>query len=97
MTTSPATRRRTQTDIQYPTNDGRPTGETDLHRDLMATTIETLKRFFAGQRVYVSGNILLFYRPGNRRRHVSPDVLVTKGLEQRQRDNYLLWQERRTV
>ena len=25
---------------------------------------------------------------------MSPDVLVTKGLEQRQRENYLLWQER---
>jgi Uma2 family endonuclease len=92
MTTSPATRRRSRADVQYPTNDGRPMGETDLHRDLMATAIETLKLFYAGQRVYVSGNILLFYRPGNRRRHVSPDVLVTKGLEQRRRDNYLLWQ-----
>ncbi len=70
-------------------------GETDLHRDLMATSIETLKMYYAGQRVYVSGNILLFYRPGNRRRHVSPDVLVTKGLEQRQRENYLLWEEGR--
>jgi Uma2 family endonuclease len=70
-------------------------GETDLHRDIMVTAIETLKLYYAGQRVYVSGNILLFYKPENRRRHVSPDVLVTKGLEQRRRDNYLLWQERR--
>jgi Uma2 family endonuclease len=95
VTSSPATRRRSRAGIQYPTTDGRPRGETDLHRDLMATAIETLKLHFTGQRVYVSGNILLFYRPGNRRRHVSPDVLVTKGLEQRRRDNYLLWQEGR--
>jgi Uma2 family endonuclease len=59
----------------------------------MTTAIDTLKMYFAGQRVYVSGNLLLFYKPGNRRRHVSPDVLVTKGLEQRDRDNYLLWEE----
>jgi len=70
-------------------------GETDLHRDNMVNAIETLKLHYAGQRVYVSGNILLFYRPGNRRRHVSPDVLVTKGLQQRQRENYLLWEEGR--
>jgi len=70
-------------------------GETDLHRDNMVDAIETLKQYYSGQRAYVSGNILLFYRPGNRRRHVSPDVLVTKGLQQRQRENYLLWQEGR--
>jgi Uma2 family endonuclease len=95
MTTFPATTRRSRADVEYPTTDGRPMGETDLHRDIMTTAIETLKLYYAGQRVYVSGNILLFYKPGNRRRHVSPDVLVTKGLEQRRRDNYLLWQERR--
>lgn len=79
--------------IVYPTSDGRPMGETDLHRNIMMAAIETLERYYAGQRVYVSGNILLFYRPGNRRRHVSPDVLVVKGLEHRERDNYLLWEE----
>jgi len=45
--------------------------------------------------VYVSGNILLFYQPGNRRRHVSPDVLVVKGIEPHDRENYLLWEEGR--
>lgn len=95
MTTIPAATRGTRADIEYPTRDGRPMGETDLHRDIMLTAIETLKLYYAGQRVYVSGNILLFYKPGNRRRHVSPDVLVVKGLEQRRRDNYLLWQEGR--
>jgi Uma2 family endonuclease len=68
-------------------------GETDLHRDQMVDAIETLKLFFAGRQVYVSGNILLFYRPGNRRKHISPDVMVVKGIEPRERDNYLLWVE----
>lgn len=95
MATISAATRRTLADIQYPTTDGRPLGETDLHRDLMVTAVETLKLYHAGRRVYVSGNILLFYRPGNRRQHVSPDVLVTKGLQQQQRENYLLWQEGR--
>jgi len=84
-----------QDEIVYPTSDGRPMGETDLHRNVMFAAIETLKLYYAGQRVYVSGNILLFYRRGNRRRHVSPDVLVVKGLEHRERDYYLLWQEGR--
>jgi Uma2 family endonuclease len=68
--------------------------ETDLHRDLMVMLIEILRAFYAGQRVYVSGNLLMFYEQGNRRRHVSPDVFVVKGVEQRLRDNYLVWEER---
>ena len=82
-------------DIEYPTSDGRPMGETDLHRWIMVAVIEMLQLHFAGQPVYVSGNLLLFYEPGNKRRHVSPDVMVVKGLEQRNRDNYLLWEEER--
>jgi len=82
-------------DINYPTSDGKPMAETDVHRDVMVATIETLKMHFAGQQVYVSGNILLYYRMGNKRRHVSPDVLVVRGLEPRDRENYLLWKEGR--
>lgn len=78
----------------YPTSDGRPMGETDLHRSVMIGVIETLQRHFRDQMVYVSGNLLLYYRPGNKRRHVSPDVLVTRGLEMRMRDCYLLWEEK---
>lgn len=68
-------------------------GETDLHRRVMFDLIETLSAFYEGQQVYVLGNILLFYRPGNKRRHVSPDIMVVKGLDSKLRKNYLLWQE----
>jgi Uma2 family endonuclease len=78
----------------YPTSDGKPMAETDWHRDLMAELIETLKRFYASRRrVYVSGNLLLFYEPGNKRKHVSPDVFVVKGVAKHDRPNYLMWQE----
>jgi Uma2 family endonuclease len=78
----------------YPTSDGRPMAETDLHRDLMVDLIETLKNWFAADpQTYVSGNILLFYEPGNKRRHVSPDVLVVRGIAKLRRDNYLVWEE----
>jgi Uma2 family endonuclease len=79
----------------YPTSDGKPMAETDWHRDLMAILIETLKIYYVTQpRVYVSGNLLLFYERGNRRRHVSPDVFVVKGVAKHNRPNYLLWEER---
>jgi Uma2 family endonuclease len=78
----------------YPTSDGKPMAETDWHRDLMTILIQTLQVWYAEQpRVYVSGNLLLFYERGNRRRHVSPDVFVVKGIAKHQRPNYLLWEE----
>jgi Uma2 family endonuclease len=79
---------------EYPTSDGRPMAETDLHRDLMAALIGTLKDWFAGAPdVYVSGNLLVYYQRNNKRVHVSPDVFVVRGVENRTRDNYLLWEE----
>jgi Uma2 family endonuclease len=80
----------------YPTSDGKPMAETDWHRDLMNALIQTLKVWYASKpRVYVSGNLLLFYQEGNRRIHVSPDVFVVKGIDKHDRPNYLLWQERK--
>jgi Uma2 family endonuclease len=80
----------------YPTSDGKPMAETDWHRDLMNALIQTLEVRYAQQpRVYVSGNLLLFYEEGNRRRHVSPDVFVVTGVAKQARPNYLLWQERK--
>jgi len=79
---------------EYPSSDGRPMAETDLHRDLMAALIGTLKDWFAGEPdVYVSGNLLVYYQRNNKRVHVSPDVFVVRGVENRPRDNYLLWEE----
>jgi Uma2 family endonuclease len=69
--------------------------ETDLHRDDMVDTIQTLQDFFADRpRVYASGNLLLYYEEGNRHKHVAPDVLVTIGIEKEpRRDYYLVWKE----
>ena len=77
----------------YPTSDGRPMGETDLHRQVMIETIDGLIDYFAGQRVYVTGDLLVYYERGNRRKHVSPDAMVVRGAEMRPRDYYLLWEE----
>jgi Uma2 family endonuclease len=80
----------------YPTRDGRPMGETDWHRNVMFDMIETLKAWYGDQQVYVTGNLLLFYEEGNRRKHISPDTMVVKGARQGVRLNYLVWQEGRT-
>jgi Uma2 family endonuclease len=80
----------------YPTSDGKPMAETDWHRVLMIALIQTLDAWFADNPlVYVSGNLLIFYVPGDKRRHVAPDVFVVKGVAKRQRPNYLVWEEGR--
>ena len=80
--------------IEYPTSDGKPMAETDIHRDVMFDLIETLQAYYSGDPMtYVSGNLLLFYEEGNKRRHVSPDVFVVHGIPKRLRDNYLMWEE----
>jgi Uma2 family endonuclease len=86
--------RRLTRAIEYPTSDGKPMAETDFHRDQMMATIETLKiSYTPDPSVYVSGNLLIYYEEGNRRKHVSPDVFVVRGVGMRQRLYYLIWEE----
>jgi len=81
----------------YPSSDGRPMAETDFHRQLMTALIETLEDWFAAtNNVYVSGNLLLYYVEGNKRKHVAPDVFAVFGVPKRKRLNYLLWEEQRS-
>lgn len=95
MATTPRPSRRRA--IEYPTSDGKPMAETDIHRQVMVDLIEGLEDYFADDpMLYVSGDLLLFYEEGNRRKHVAPDVFVGRGVAKRPpRDSYLLWEEGR--
>jgi Uma2 family endonuclease len=67
--------------------------ETDDHRDEMYRHLELLRHHFGEQRVYVSGNLLIFYEQGNPKKFVVPDVFVVKGIEPKRRRNYKTWVE----
>src|ERR1043165_1845499 len=69
--------------------------ETEHHRDVMIDSIETLKFWFADKpKMYVSGNLLMYYERGNKRKHVSPDVFVVRGVSKKEkRLYYLTWEE----
>ncbi len=87
------TKRTSAVEVDYPESDGKPVAETDVHRDWMFHIIEMLQFFFAGKRVYVSGNLLIYYVEGDPKKSVAPDVFVVKDCEQRQRRIYKIWEE----
>ncbi len=87
----------TDTPIYYPDTDGKPMAASDLHRRILFHTLETLEAHYAQQPdVYVSGDILMYYVEGDPRRVVAPDVLVSFGLEKKERRTYLVWVEGKT-
>jgi len=81
--------------VEYPVRDGRPMGETDLHRQLLQNyAVDVLLDHFRDEpRVYVSGNNFIYYVQGDRKAVVSPDTYVVRGAEQRLRDTFKVWEE----
>jgi Uma2 family endonuclease len=80
--------------VQYPTGDGKPMAETEIHRDDMLDLIRTLQHHYdQAPMVCVSGNMLMYYEEGNRRKHLSPDVFVVRGIPKKERKYYLIWEE----
>jgi len=83
-------------DVEYPESDAEPIGESDLHRDWMYRIIEMLQWHLRGERAYVTGNLLVYYVEGDPTKVISPDAMVVKDCEQRQRPIYKIWEEQRT-
>lgn len=82
--------------VIYPSGDGRPLAETPVHRRNLVGLIDVLDRRFAEPLVYVSGNMFVYYVPGNKRKHVAPDVFLVRGVpKDTPRDYYLVWEEGR--
>lgn len=79
--------------VHYPESDGKPMGETDEHRVEMVRHIEILEDYYAGEKVYVSGDLLVYYEQGNPRKYVVPDAFVVKGITPRRRRVYKIWVE----
>lgn len=85
-----------QQDVEYPYSDGQPMAESDLHRDEMVDLIKALQRRYQDQSdVYVAGNLFLYYRRGDPRSVVAPDVFLVRGVPNHQRKTYKLWEEGR--
>ena len=79
--------------VYYPESDGKPLGETDWHRQAIVRLIELFQQHFVDQIVYVSGDLLVYYEPGNPKKFVVPDVFIAKGVKPKARRIYKIWQE----
>lgn len=85
----------TTTRVKYPTSDGKPMAETELHQRVMIDLIFRLKAWAATQqRVHAAGNVLVYYEEGNPRRHLSPDAFVAFRVGTHERDVFKTWEEK---
>jgi Uma2 family endonuclease len=84
-----------QDDVFYPESDGQPIGETQIHLHEIFYLIEAFeKRFQAEDDVYVGGDLLLYYRQGDPKKVICPDVMVVQGVPKLQmRRTFKLWEE----
>jgi len=80
-------------EIYYPDSDGQPMAESPLHLDWMIRILDILRVRYAGQPVFVAGNMLLYYVEGNPSFCVAPDAFVVKGVEPVGQRSYQLWRE----
>ena len=81
-------------ELFYPSSDGKPMAETELHRDALFDALLRLQEHFKDiSDVCVSGNMMMYYVRGNPQKSISPDVFVTFGVGRKQRRIYRIWEE----
>jgi Uma2 family endonuclease len=81
---------------RYPSSDGKPMAETQVHVRLMVRLLAMLEYHFrAHEDVLVAGNIFLYYKEGDPKKRRSPDIMVIKGVKGRHaRRSFMTWLER---
>jgi len=83
-------------DVEYPYSDGQPMAESDIHRKEMLDLIAALdRRYQDTPDVYVAGNMFLYFRQGDPRSVVAPDVFLVRGIPKGERKSFKLWEEGR--
>ncbi len=79
----------------FPESDGEPMAETDKHRKQMIASLDALEEYYRGDpATYVTGNILVhFCDESGEWKFLSPDIMVVKGVEKKDRRSYILEDE----
>lgn len=78
----------------YPDEDGQPRSAGDFHLRQLFYTWQTLEAHFAQTPdVYVSGDIIMYYKERDPRKYLSPDVLVCFGINPEMKHTFKIWEE----
>ncbi len=81
-------------EMEYPCSDGKPMSENDWQAAAIMYARGVLSARYADcPKVYVAGNLFIYYEEGNPRASVSPDLFVVFGAENRMRPVYKVWEE----
>ncbi len=81
-------------DIYYPESDGNPMAETDAQFTPLTETVHALQqRYRDRDDVYVSGDLLVYYRMNDNTVRLAPDVFVVFGIDDHLRSSYIIWRE----
>jgi Uma2 family endonuclease len=81
-------------ELEYPSSDGEPMAETDLHAEAMMAAFATLKEHFAERSDVAHGiDMLHYFEKGNPRARFAPDVWIAIGAPKRLRRVYKYWEE----
>jgi Uma2 family endonuclease len=82
----------------YPSGDGEPMAETEIHVLAIIQLLELLKLFLHDQTdVYVVADIFWYYERGNPDARKSPDIMVIKGVGRHLRRSFFSWKEKRAA
>ena len=82
-------------EIDYPESDGKPMGETELHRDWTIRLLDILRHRYRDQEVYVASDLLLYYEEGTPAKFVVPDCFVVLNCAKHRRRTFQTWKEGR--
>lgn len=83
-------------EIDYPESDGKPMGESDIHREWMIRVYELLRYRYREQRVYIGSDLLVYYEEGDPRKFIVPDVFFVLDCEPGRRRTFKTWEENRS-
>lgn len=81
-------------DLEYPSTDGKPMGESGWHIQAVILLNQGLRQHLADRLdAYVGTNMFLYYEQGNPKKNKAPDCMVIFGAGNHERRTFKTWSE----
>jgi Uma2 family endonuclease len=87
-------------EIDYPSSDGEPMGETGAHVRAILALYAALREFFADRPdVYVAADMFWYWKRGDKKSVLAPDVMVIPGIQWNNRElkSFKAWEHNNIV